>query len=320
MVDLSLLSLLESILGRGKPTSRGNYAFMCPNGCHSTKPKLEICVDPTEVNTKGNPIFQHYGCWVCGLRGELIKTLFKKLKVSSNKYEELKLIIGDIKIDPSTLKSISNIIPTLPEEFISLKDPKNLSIEGKHALKYLIRERNLTHYDVEKYNIGYCEEGKYANRVIIPSYDEKGELNFFISRTYLKGDIRKYDLPPFSRDIVFFDLFINWDLPIIICEGVFDAITLKRNTIPLLGTDITNNLMKKIIKSNVEKVYLVLDSDAIKKSLKHCELLLNEGKKVYMVNLPKKDPNEIGFVNILNILYQTEPMTLIDLMELKFKV
>jgi len=320
MIDASLIELLESVLGKGRPTSRGNYAFMCPNGCHPTKPKLEICLDPTEVNTKGKPIYQHYSCWSgCGLKGELIKTLFKKIHVYPDKYDELKLIVGDGKVDYSNLKKVENITPVLPEEFKSLMD-RPLSIEGKHALNYLLKDRNLTLYDVEKYNLGYCEEGKYSNRIIIPSYDNNGKLNYFISRTYLKGGQKKYDSPDFSRDIIFFELFINWDLPIILCEGVFDAISLKRNVIPLLGNNITHNLMKKLIESKVEKIYLALDNDVLKKSLEHCELLMNEGKKVYLVDLPKKDPSDIGFVNMLDILYKTEPLDLFKLMELKFKI
>ncbi len=35
-----------------------------------------------------------------------------------------------------------------------------------------------------------------------------------------------------------FEIFINWNSPIIRCEGMFDAISIKRNAIPLLGKNI----------------------------------------------------------------------------------
>ncbi len=322
MIDQALLTLLESVLGKGKPTSRGNYAFNCPNGCHSHKPKLEICLNPEEFNIKGESVFQNYSCWVCGgqkdgFKGKKIKNLLKKINSPSRKIEELNLIVGNTDIKSSDFKPKPKTTPSLPKEFIKLDNP-NLNVEGKNALKYLIKKRNLTFYDIQKYNIGYCEEGKYAQRVIIPSYNSKGDLNYFISRTYLEGErLRKYDIPPFSRDIIFFELFINWNLPLILCEGVFDAITLKRNSIPLLGTNISHSLMKKIVESKVKKVYLVLDTDAIKKSIEHCELLINEGKKVYFVTLPNKDPNKVGFNNMLDILFNSKPLTLSRLLEIK---
>ncbi len=324
MINNALVSLLESILGKGKFTSRGNYAFMCPNNCHSSKPKLEVCLDSTEVNTKGQATFQNYACWICGgenggFKGKKIKNLLKKAGASPDKLEELYYIVGDDKITSPPPNPKQNIIPKLPKEFISLSTPK-LSREGKHAFNYLINDRNFTLYDIKKYNIGYCEEGKYSHRIIIPSYDEKGNLNYFISRTYIPGEPRKYDFPALSRDIIFFELFINWDLPIILCEGVFDAITLKRNAIPLLGTNITHTLMKKLVESKVNKIYLTLDEDALKKSIKHCENLMNEGKKVYYVNLKDKDPNKIGFNGMLEILYKTQPLTFKDLLSLKFEI
>lgn len=318
MVNLVLLNLLESVLGKGKPTARGNYAFTCPN-CNHHKPKLEVCLDPEEVSTKGKSIYQHYGCWTCNFRGEKISTLLKKIKAPKSKFEELNLALGTTDAKPNYDK-YKNFKIELPTEFISLKNKDKLSITGRHAYKYITKKRNLTSYDIEKYNIGYCEEGKYENRIIIPSYDSKGELNYFISRSFLPDEPRKYNNPPSSRDIIPFELFINWDLPIILCEGVFDAISLKRNTIPLLGKTITEGLMKKLISSKVNKIYIVLDNDAIKTSIQHCELLINEGKKVYFVNLPGKDPAEIGFINMLDILYKTTPLTLSDLMKLKLDI
>ncbi len=38
--------------------------------------------------------------------------------------------------------------------------------------------------DIIKYNIGFCNEGPYGGRVIIPSYDDNGKLNYFIARDY----------------------------------------------------------------------------------------------------------------------------------------
>ena len=60
-------------------------------------------------------------------------------------------------------------------------------------------------------------------------------------------------------------------IPIILCEGLFDAMAIKRNAIPLLGKNIQSNLMKKIVTSVVNKIYIALDRDAIKQALNFCE-------------------------------------------------
>ena len=45
------------------------------------------------------------------------------------------------------------------------------------------------HDDILKHNIGYCDEGKYSNRIIIPSYDSDGQLNFFVGRDFYKSKL-----------------------------------------------------------------------------------------------------------------------------------
>ena len=84
----------------------------------------------------------------------------------------------------------------------------------------------------------------YNIRIIIPSYDSDGILNYFIGRHFYGGKF-KYRNPSISKDVVGFELFINWDEPIILCEGVFDAMAFKRNAIPLFG----KNVMKLSIKN-----------------------------------------------------------------------
>ena len=56
----------------------------------------------------------------------------------------------------------------------------------------------------------------------------------------------KYKNPPMSKDTVGFELFINWNEPIVLCEGVFDAIAIRNNAIPLLGKFLSKTLLKKI--------------------------------------------------------------------------
>ena len=212
---------------------------------------------------------------------------------------------------------ISNFINLSPPCRDMLAKCRYLIYEHDH--KYL-KSRNITKDDILKYNIGYCDYGPYSDRIIIPSYDVNKKLNYFTSRTFKSDVFQKYKNPDVSRDIIPFELLINWDLPLIICEGPFDAIAIKRNAIPLLGKNIQPNLMKKIISSRVKKIYIALDTDALKQALHFCEILINEGKEVYLVELQGKDPSEVGFRSFTKLIQQTFPLNQFTLMEKKISL
>jgi hypothetical protein len=304
MVNELLVNLVNSVLGTGKRTARGNQAYHCPF-CHHSKPKLEV--NFTENKQGNNP----WNCWVCGKKGKKISTLFKQIEVSPEIFAQLKPLV---KSGSDVEEVISSTIVELPKEYKIFTD----DITSRHALAYL-KKRNLSKSDLLKYNIGYCEYGLYKNMVIIPSYDSTGRLNYFTARSFEKDPYIKYRNPEVSRDIIPFELFINWDLPIILCEGPFDAIAIKRNAIPLFGKNLQPSLMKKIVTSKVQKIYIALDNDAMEKALEFCELLLNEGKEVYLVELKGKDPSELGFEHFTKLIQNITPLTNYKLMEKKLQ-
>jgi len=309
MVNNALIFLMDSILGKGKPTSRGNRAYHCPE-CKHHKLKLEINLEET------SPHFQSYQCWVCGFKGKKLTTLFKKIAADSDKISQLKLLV---KTDSKQIEVIDNKKAILPKEFISLVNPPINSLTAKHALTYL-KNRGITKEDIIKYNIGYCEFGKFSNMIIIPSYDANGNLNYFTARNFDKNSPIKYKNPDVTRDIIGLEHFINWNVPIILCEGMFDAIAIKRNAIPLLGKTIQKSLMKKLINSTVQKIYIALDKDAIKQALSFCETLMNEGKEVYLVDINDKDPSDMGFERFTGLVQTTLPLTFSNLLEKKLQI
>ena len=307
MINELLVNLVNTVLGTSKRTARGNQAYHCPF-CNHHKPKLEI--NFTENKKGHNP----WHCWVCGKKGKTIKGLFKLLKAPSDKFIELgKLVKTGSEVEEVIVQNIVE----LPKEFKQILN--NPDLKAKQAYNYL-RKRNVTDDDIIKYNIGYCNFGRYANMVIIPSYDKDGSLNYFTGRSFEKDPFIKYRNPECSRDIIPFELFINWDSPLVLCEGPFDAIAIKRNAIPLLGKNIQSNLLKRIVQSTVKKIYIALDTDAIKQALKHCEYLLNQGKEVYLVELDGKDPSDLGFSYFTKLIQNTEPIDQYDLMEKKISL
>jgi len=306
MVNQLLVNLVNSVLGSGKSTARNNYAYHCPF-CHHHKPKLEVNL--TENREGKNP----WHCWACNARGTTIYNLFKQLKVEAKKFTELKSLVKTSKSIKETKVEYS---VTLPDEYICLSTGDLSDISARHALAYLKR-RNISKYDILKYNIGYCKEGKYKNMIILPTYDKDGNINYYTARSFEKEPYIKYRNPSVSRDIIPNEHLINWDIPIILCEGMFDAIAIKRNAIPLLGKNIQSNLMKRIVTSVVDKIYIALDKDAIKQALRFCENLMAEGKEVYLVNLQDKDPSEMGFTNFTKLIQTTQPLTYSGLLERK---
>ena len=127
----------------------------------------------------------------------------------------------------------------------------------------------------------------------------------------------KYKNSPTPKNVVGFELFINWNEPIVLCEGPFDAIAIKRNAIPLFGKNILSNLKLKIITKKVKTIYVSLDKDAITDSLSMIQKFMDSNIEVYFVDLPEKDPSDLGFYKIVNIIKNTNKMTFSDLIRYK---
>lgn len=304
-----ILGLLESVLGKGKPDkNKADHAFFCPV-CKHKKPKLIV-----------NIITGQYNCWTChpATKGKSPVTLLKKLEVSPDKIREMKQYF---KNDKTSLQDYAPTKVSLPEEFIPLSiTPKGINLEYRHAMAYL-RKRNINENDIKKYNIGYCASGRYRNRIVVPSYDKSGQLNYFIARSFEKDPFLKYDAPSCSKtEIIGFEYLINWKVPVILCEGSFDAIAIKRNAIPLFGKSIPKALMLKLAESEVKTVYIALDNDALKESISYTETLINMGKDVYLIELNGKDPSELGFQEITKLLHTAKEFTFTDLLIKKMQL
>jgi DNA primase len=302
MNKLRLVQLLESILSKGSHNQQSNeITFFCPF-CKHRKQKLNV-----------NLISEKWHCWVCGVGGHKILSLFKRLNVEKRFFNILSKITGTSLSSISTDKSYEMV--SLPQGFKPLADSNINNPELRNALSYLKR-RGLSGKDILKYNIGFCQSGKYGGMIIIPSYDEDGILNFFTGRSYY--DVKfKHLNPTVSKDIVGFELFINWDQPITIVEGAFDAIAIKRNSIPLFGKLILDKLKIKILEKGVKRINIALDNDAMKNALQMAEYFTSNGIEVYFAELPDKDPSELGFKPITNIIKNVKKLTPQKLLEYK---
>jgi len=300
-----LLSGIENILGKGHKKSKDNYAFHCPF-CNHQKRKLEINL---LTDDKGE---NRFACWVCGARGKTIFSLLRQLKVPA---DQAAPVLSLIKKGTKYHYEVEEVVE-LPKEFQSLWKASTQSVIANKIRKYLYN-RGLNDLDFIKYNIGYCTSGEFTGRIILPSYDEHNKLNFFTARTY-EDSFYKYKNPSTSRDIIFFENLINWEQPLVLVEGPFDALAVRRNAIPLLGKTVSKTLMKKIVENKVKELYVVLDEDAKREALRLCDTFLSLGKQVHLVDLKGKDPSAIGFEQALDQIFRSPPMTTSDL--IKYKV
>lgn len=283
---LPLVDVLQDIFGeyRHHNDVRGQITFDCPVCSHDIK-------GLDEGDGKGNLEINYkmfvYKCWVCAethhTHGHLNRLVFKY--GSPIQIRDFKLYTPDefVVTTKGEYKKVR-----LPKEFIEfskVSEGRKLTHQYKQAYKYL-RSRNITDDMMEKYRIGYCDSGQYENRIIIPSYDEYDDLNYFVGRSYLKYTKRKYMNPEADKNVLIWnEHLIDWDKTVYLVEGAFDSLFLE-NSIPMLGKFITDKLFEKIY-DNAKKVVIVLDGDAWSDSQKLYHRL-NVGKlfgKVWVIKI-----------------------------------
>lgn len=277
------LSILHDILGRSYKSNE-EHLFECPY-CNHHKNKFSVNV---EKNV--------YKCWICDARGKNLFRVIRRFGTFSQQ-EKWKELSGHQQ-DLGEFDRLFEVeIVTEPREQV-LEMPqgfKSLTRDSNHkshlrALKYL-SNRGIDKYDILKWKMGYTTEGPFKNRIIIPSFNKDGDLNYFIARTF-SDDYRRYMNPPVSRNIVFNELYVDFQEEVVIVEGVFDAIK-AHNAIPILGSTIRENskLFRKIV-SHDTSVLMALDPDAKKKSESIKKLFLKYGIEVREMEYP--DERDLG--------------------------
>lgn len=236
----------------------------------------------------------YFKCWACNTRGKNLYRIIRKYGTHNHKssWREFTDAVEYDKLeDLFTEKIEEKEIVEMPDNFISLAS-RDVPPTGFAARNYL-RKRGIDKKDIVWWKMGYCASGEYEGRIIIPSFDEEGDLTYFVSRSYDKQFYPKYKNPPVSKNIIFNDLFVDWSSDIILVEGVFDAITAGRNAVPILGSTLNQNsvLLQKIVKEDAG-VYVALDPDAKKKELEIIKTLLDFDIEVWKVNIG--DNEDVG--------------------------
>ena len=252
------------------------HLYHCPF-CDHHKKKLSVNFQ------KG-----YFKCWVCDTRGKNLYRIVRKFGTYEQRQKWLEL---DGRLDLSEFDKMfaalneeeQEQVIDLPDEFISLCN-KHLPRSSKVAFDYL-QSRGVTKKDILRWKGGYCDKGRYSGRIVIPSFNNNGFVNYYIARSYV-GHRKRYLNPPCGRDIVFNELYMDWDEPVTLVEGVFDAMVAGDNAVPLLGSTLREDskLFQAIVLNDVP-VYLGLDPDADKKTRHMIKSMLKYDIEIYNINL-----------------------------------
>ena len=255
-----LIELLRDVLGEEKKhySNKGQIAFNCP-----------VC---DEDRNKGNlevSLEKHlFHCWSCsdvnGTHGTLGKLIDK---YGNKKQKKIYRLLQPEEQKPKEKQKNKLKLLKLPEGFTLFKDSSLVYPIRRQAYNYLIK-RGITDNIIDKYGIGFCDKGSFSGRIIIPSYDSKNQLNYFIARSWDPNSRAKYKNPESAKDeIIFFENMINWDEDIYLCEGAFDAIFLP-NSIAMLGKHMSDLLLTTLYEKANGNIVLCLDSDAFQDAVK----------------------------------------------------
>ncbi len=282
---MSKIRVLKKVLGSSYH-SGDETLFYCPK-CNHHKKKLSVNLEKNK-----------FKCWVCDYRGNNIRRLIRRHggfldQQEWAKYDDTVEIASfdDVFSMEQDIEQEFEQTINLPEEFKTLCT-KNLSLATKPILRFLY-DRGVTRADILKWKMGYCASGEYKGRVIVPSFNDDGDVNYFIARTY-ENNWMKYKNPPASRDIIFNELYVDFEDDLVIVEGVFDAVV-AGNSVPILGSSLkeSSKLLKRVVESDTP-VYIALDPDVETKAMKLIKKMLTFDIEVYKIDIsPYADVGEM---------------------------
>jgi len=253
----ALVELLEEVLGDHglHYPNRGQISFNCP-----------VCDDDrNKHNLEVNYIDNVFKCWSCGDSEGTHGPLGKLFDKYGNKKQ--KKLYNVLKPETVVKREKPKKQLKLPDGFTLFKDSSPVYPVRRQAMNYL-KSRGITDEMIEKYQIGFCDKGDHSGRIVIPSYNTKGELNYYIARSWNPMSRAKYKNPEAEKDkIIFWENLIDWNKDIYLVEGAFDGLFVN-NSIPMLGKHMSELLFETIYTKAKGDIIICLDADAWQNAIK----------------------------------------------------
>jgi hypothetical protein len=307
-------SIIQNVFGDVKGLGVSEQLQTC---CPRCQEEQGLSYPDGKYNLEINTAKRQFHCWRCDnprFSGSLKRLI--RLYGSQTDYDLYKsysLSFQEYDFDYES-EEIESVQIHLPEEMILFSKMEEGNPEHFEAYNYLLLERKISRDIMFKYKLGFCTTGKYAKSIIIPSYDTKGEINYFVSRNYDPNNKKKnkYKNPPVDKDkIIFNEGLVNWDSTLCIVEGVFEMLSFPINTIPLLGKTLSSTLFLKLQELKPD-VIVLLDPDAYKNAVELYYTLhtiyVDCEERVKLVKIPnEKDLDDLrknkGIDEVIKSLY-----------------
>ena len=329
---IRIYNILKEILGESKQGGydRGvtQYQFNCPScaeekGGSDEKFNFEVSLSLGRVH-----------CWACNFSGPISRVVkeYGGTEALKDYYAAVKDIKESKYYNIGLFKDIAenaylNDYIKLPDTFTKI----DLSKCRKKKLVEYLQKRRITQDIIDQHNIGYTtwdeEKWQMRDRIIIPSYDSAGDLNYWVGRDFSGNEkkMKYWNSKNDKNEIVFQESLIQWDANIVLVEGVFDALAYP-NAISLLGKTLTygcklHTTLKERANANI---IVCLDGDTEIEETKRIYNILNTGRlfgKIWYIGLKNdsqyKDFGEIyeaeGRAGIIDILRKRKQFSQIDL-------
>jgi DNA primase len=277
------VEILTRALGACTLDRKGlNAAFRCPDCKESKKQKFIVRIDTGQ-----------YHCWVCDARGASIAKVLRKLSPEvAARWEGVsgshqRRFVDEVIEAPKVELPIGF---RLLAECLDSRDP-----DTRACINY-VHERGLGLREMWYFRLGFIRRGRLARRVIMPSFDSEGKLNYWTARAIDKDVIGKYVNPSIPRgEFIFNELNLDWRQEMTLVEGPFDLTKCDSNATAILGSNMSRkSALFQAIARNRTPVILALDSDMPEKQHKWAKALSEFDVPVKVLDLGgNKDVGEM---------------------------
>ena len=214
------------------------------------------------------------------ITGERRQEVLSKLRANNTLINTLKGSIRAYRGREIEYPGRANLMRVaLPEEYIKIT--KAIYLLGNDYVSYL-NSRGINLELIKHFRIGYCDKGFYSGRIVIPVMMD-GICYGFVSRTIEKytgksevsgvtGKLHFYKKYLYPKGMTTGSVLMNYDeisekkyKKVYIVEGIFDLFALYkagyRNTIALMGLNLTPSHVRLLLLAGIEEVVFGVDSD-----------------------------------------------------------
>ena len=294
LIKIKRKKLLQKAFGNfSLDSSNVNMAFRCPSCKDPRKDKLKLVVHLDSG---------WFHCWTCGLAGKNPAYLFRKFAPS--------LVTECCEVFETTI-SRKNNSPEQEEVKIAMPADARLVVGARdpdaRAIVAYLRSRQMATTDMLRWRVCFSNEYRFRRKAIFPSFDNDGNVNYFVARAIDETKYKYQNAKTPKSTIIFNEFDINWRDPVVLVEGVFDAVKCPENTIPILGSTLAKkSLLHQMLQRNKTPVIVAFDADAEAKAHKVCASLSKAGNVVFKVTVEEQDLGSRSKKDVLHVLQCAE--------------